>query len=141
RFARAGAWPALAFSLPRGMLSMFPRARVRHTACGLGLLFLVFVAAGCSSRAAVEGTITLDNEPVDGGVISFFPDGGASKGDQGRADIVDGKYSIGSGSGPPPGKYRVEIIWYKKTGKQVVGSDPPNKEDETIQVIPEKYNK
>ena len=43
--------------------------------------------------------------------------------------------------GPPPGKYRVEIVWYKKTGKQVVGSDPPNKEDETIQVIPEKYNK
>ena len=33
------------------------------------------------------------------------------------------------------------VVWHKKTGKQVVGSDPPNKEDETIQVIPEKYNK
>ena len=88
-----------------------------------------------------EVTITRRIAAAPATVFSFFTDAGTSKGDQGRADIVDGKYSIGSGSGPPPGKYRVEIIWYKKTGKQVVGSDPPNKEDETIQVIPEKYNK
>src|SRR5262245_24500941 len=105
------------------------------------MLFVALAAtAGCGGgRASVDGTVTLDNVPVDGGMIYFFPDVG--KADNGHAEIKDGKYSLASGQGPPPGNYRVEIVWHKKTGKQVVGSDPPNKEEETIQVIPEKYNK
>src|SRR5258708_1368330 len=119
---------------------MMDRARVTRGVCGFLLAVLVFAAAGCGGgHAAMEGTVTLDDTPVDGGVISLFPDKGTAKGDVGHAEIVNGKSSLSKG--PPPGKYRVEIVWYKKTGKQVVGSDPPNKEDETIQVIPEKYNK
>jgi hypothetical protein len=109
--------------------------------CGGALLGLALLtAAGCGGKggASIEGSVTLDNEPVDGGVILFFPPG---KADAARADIVNGKYTVEAGKGPPPGKYRVEIVWYKKTGKQVVSkNDPPHKEDETIPMIPKKYN-
>jgi hypothetical protein len=105
------------------------------------LAVVLLGVSGCGgNRAAVEGTVTFDKEPVDGGMILFFPEKEA-KTHKGRADIVNGSYRISSGDAPPPGKYRVEIVWYKKTGKQVVSKgDPPNMEDETIQVIPEKYN-
>ena len=97
--------------------------------------------AGCgggSSRPAVQGTVTFDGAPVDGGKIMFIATD--SKGINANANIVAGKYALAAGKGPSVGAHKVEIVWYKKTGKQVVGSDPPNKIDETIQVIPEKYN-
>ena len=41
-----------------------------------------------------------------------------------------------------PGKYKVEITWTKKTGKKVPApGDPGNQIDETVQVIPQEYNK
>ena len=59
-------------------------ALTRKRAPGLVLLAAVlFACAGCGSRGVrVEGTVTLDGEPVDGGSISFFQgDGpGADKG-------------------------------------------------------------
>src|SRR5262249_59685342 len=94
-------------------------------ACGMAVVFLGAVGCG-GSGAAVEGTVTFDNTPVDGGRISLFSQQGVTKGDVGTSEIINGKYSISKG--PPPGTYRVEIVWHKKTGKQVVGSDPPNKE-------------
>jgi len=100
----------------------------------------LFAAAGCGGGGTrAEGTVTLDDAPVDGGMILFFPHGTKDKPDKARADIVNGKYSA---KGLEPGKYRVEIFWFKKTGKQVVSkNDPPNKEDETIQMIPTgKFN-
>jgi hypothetical protein len=111
-------------------------------ACFLGAL-TAFLLIGCSSsnRAVVKGSVTLDGEPVDGGMILFFPANEQYKADQGRAEIKNGSYEIAAGKGPPPGNYRVEITWQKKTGKQVVSKgDPPNMEDETIQVIPPQYN-
>src|SRR6267378_1002899 len=121
---------------------MIDRARLGRVAGGMLLGLALVLVAGCGgSGSAVEGTVTLDKEPVDGGMILFFTEAGKGGKDAGRADIVGGNYSIGAGKGPPPGKYRVEIVWHKKTGKQVVSKgDPPNMEDETIQVIPEKYN-
>lgn len=109
----------------------------------LGVPFLgvaLFAAAGCGGGGvSAEGTVTLDDTPVDGGMILFFPQGTKDKPDKARADIVNGKYTA---RGLEPGKYRVEIFWFKKTGKQVVSkSDPPNMEDETVQMIPTgKYN-
>jgi hypothetical protein len=103
-----------------------------------------FLLIGCSSsnRAAVKGSVTFDGAPVDGGMILFFPANEKNKADQGHAEIKNGAYEIPAGKGPPPGSYRVEITWEKKTGKQVVSKgDPPNMEDETIQVIPPQYNR
>ncbi len=118
-----------------------------HHKLGPACFFLAwgaFLLTGCgsSNRAAVKGSVTFDGAPVDGGMILFFPAAGEYKADQGHAEIKDGTYELPSGKGPPPGNYRINITWEKKTGKQVVSKgDPPNMEDETIQVIPPQYNR
>lgn len=99
---------------------------------------------GCSSGsgggAPVEGMVTLDNAPVDGGVISFVPAERSDHQVMVFAKIHNGKYVLTGKQGPVPGRYRVDIGWKKKTGRQVPSSDPPNKIDEEIQLIPKKYN-
>jgi len=98
-----------------------------------------FALSGCgdSGRAGVQGNVTLDGAPVDGGKIMFIA--ADAKGNA-HADIKEGKYELATGQGPTLGTYRIEIYWYKKTGKKVVGSDPPNLVEEKVQLIPAKYN-
>jgi hypothetical protein len=100
----------------------------------------LLLTAGCGGppRAAVEGTVTLDGAPIDGGQIFFL--GADAKSVGAEAEIQGGKYSLDARKGPGLGAQKVRILWLKKTGRQVVGSDPPNKVDETIQVVPKKYN-
>jgi hypothetical protein len=128
----------------QGLHPMAEGARLPRILLGGMLLgFGLVAASGCGgSGASVDGTVTLDDTLVDGGMILFFPYGSKDKPDKARADIVNGKYSVSSRAGLAPGKYRVEIFWFKKTGRQVVSKgDPPNMEDETIQMIPTgKYN-
>jgi hypothetical protein len=110
---------------------MNQRKQARQTLTA-GVLLLVGVAlAGC-----VEGTVTFNSQPVDGGKILFLPM------EEGRVkvhgDIVGGKYALDSANGPNAGNYKVEIVWYKKTGKKVMND---GKEiDETVQTIPPNYN-
>ncbi|HJT77340.1 MAG TPA: hypothetical protein VJ739_09090, partial [Gemmataceae bacterium] len=82
---------------------------------------------------------TLDGQPVDGGVIVFLPDGDGKLPKAG-GHIEQGKYALPARSGPAPGKYRVEIRWEKKTGKQVTRGDLAEPYDETRQVVPARYN-
>jgi len=97
---------------------------------------------GCGSgKSRVEGTVTLDGSPVDGGVIAFFPAGTSEQHDAGHAEIKDGKYSVEETKDLKPGNYRVEISWNKPTGKKVpTPGDPDIKMDQVHQVIPAKYN-
>jgi hypothetical protein len=77
--------------------------------------------------------------PVDGGQISFISSTG--KRPTVSADIVAGKYSLPAGKGPVTGSYNVQIIWRKKTGRQVdTPGDEGVKMDETVQVIPPQFN-
>jgi len=97
--------------------------------------------AGCGGRAPVDGTVTLDGKPVDGGVVVFIPEGD-SGGARPKAGgpITEGKFHIPGGEGPAPGKYRVEIHW-EKNGKEVVPSpDPPSKYYEKVEHVPPEYN-
>ena len=108
----------------------------------LGLCWL----AGCGGkatykgpqRAAVSGTVSLDDQPVTGGTITFKPLD--AEGRTASAMIQDGRYDIPEEKGPNPGKYRVEITWDKPLG-------PPNEDNpdapppKSNQVIPAKYNK
>jgi len=83
--------------------------------------------------------VTFEGAPVDGGSITFVPEGGQGK--PGGAEIKDGKYVIEAEKGLAPGKYKVEISWRKKTGKQVDNkNDPGMPTDEVKQVIPIRYN-
>jgi hypothetical protein len=114
---------------------------LRYFSASVLLVVSLFLAAGCGGgppRASVEGTVTYDGTPIDGGQISFLSV--EAKGLNADAEIKDGKYHLDANKGPALGGQRVRILWFKKTGKQVVGNDPPNLVDETIQVIPKKYN-
>ena len=102
------------------------------------LLPLLLLLAGCSSnRPRVEGNITFDGSPVDGGVIMFFAANSVNEPDKGHAEIRGGKYVVEAPEpGPDPGTYRVEIVWYKNLGK----NRDPDLGSGRVQVIPKKYN-
>jgi hypothetical protein len=80
---------------------------------GISLAFLS--VAGCGgSAASVEGTVTLDGQPVEGGpdlygTVSFFPTGGGAP----AVGIIQssGSYVVETGSreGLAPGKYAVAV--------------------------------
>jgi hypothetical protein len=109
--------------------------------------FLLLVMTGCGGaspddRLPVQGTVTFDGQPLDGGVIVFLPQGeGADKRIKTGGDIVKGKYAVKAGKGPNPGLCRVEITWKRKTGRKFANNDiggPPI--DETTQGLPAKYH-
>ncbi|MDB5391216.1 MAG: hypothetical protein JWM11_6862 [Planctomycetaceae bacterium] len=109
-------------------------------------LLVILCVIGCGKSgpqlAAISGSVTIDNVPVDHGTITFAPTQ-ETKGASSGGEIKDGKYSIPADKGPTFGKYRVEIRWSKKTGKQIeMGSPAPpgTKIDEVVEAIPEKYN-
>lgn len=76
--------------------------------------------AGCGGDrpVVVHGTVTVNGESPDSGEIRFVPIEGTG-GSVNAAVIVDGAYRIDGRGGVVPGRYRVEIIAMKKTGKQV----------------------
>jgi hypothetical protein len=110
----------------------------------LALTLTLPFLGGCgdvSGRSSVQGNVTIDGEPVDGGAIVFIPEGESGQRVPAGGEIVGGKYSLPAERGPSPGKCRVEITWKKKTGRQIVSpNDAPNKIDETVQVVPIIYN-
>lgn len=111
-------------------LSLMLFAGISITLCSCG-----------SSNPALTGTVKFDGELVDNGTIIFIPKGGSGP-KVGTFINEQGIYEVEPAKGLVSGDtYKVEIRWNKKTGKQIMSNDPPNKEDETIQVIPEKYNK
>jgi hypothetical protein len=60
----------------------------------VGIAVLIVVAAGCSRRAHISGTVKLQGEPLTGGTVSFvFPD-----------------QTMRSGGIGPNGAYRVEDV-------------------------------
>ena len=99
--------------------------------------------AGCGGpryqgdpRAAIEGSVSLDGQPVDGGTINFMPVD--SDGRVASALISGGRYEIAEERGPTPGKYRVEISWNKPLGP--VDEENPDAPQPSEQVVPAKYN-
>jgi hypothetical protein len=115
------------------------RCGSRFVSRALALGALALCLSGCaSSQPIATGTVTFNGEVVDGGAIVFVPENGSTRK---AAQIRDGKFTIPVESGMSPGKYRVEILWNKKTGKQIpVPGDAGQKTEEMIQVIPDKFN-
>lgn len=91
----------------RSMLGNFCSPTV--LVCGFLLL------AGCGGgadnsppRAAVSGTVLLDDQPLKKGVVNFIPTG-ETKGPMTTAPVENGKYSLSEELGPLVGTHRVEI--------------------------------
>jgi hypothetical protein len=97
----------------------------------LGLTMIV----GCDSgpkRVPVQGEVTLDGQPLSGGVIHFYPD--TEKGNQHRVDCLspvrNGKFNLlttavkdsESGDGVPLGWYKVYL--YTEVSEVVIKIDP-----------------
>ena len=90
------------------------------------------------NRVEVSGTVTLDGQPLSEGSIVFQP---IAEGPSAGGSIRDGRFTIERAGGPGPGKYRVEILAYQSTGRQIPDADFPGKmTDELRQVIPKRYN-
>ena len=102
------------------------------------LLVMVLVAAGCSenSAARVSGEVTLDDQPLENGAISFVPADG--KGPSSEGVIVGGRYTVEV----TPGSKRVEIRGFKSLGKRPYDAADPNSPLVEIHepIVPEKYN-
>lgn len=80
--------------------------------------------------ANVAGTVELDGQPIEKGVVNFISENGDAS-----AEIVAGKFAARE---VPLGKVRIYIKSNRETGKMVPGSSEPVPEIENI--IPEKYN-
>lgn len=104
-------------------------------------LLIVLTVAGCdspSSRLGVHGTVNLDGQSLEDGLIGFVPQPG-TVGPSAGSEVLEGKYRIGSDKGLLPGSYRVEISGWRKTGrkkKDFMG----NEDDELEPVVPRRYN-
>ena len=91
----------------------------------------------CGERSltpiVVEGTVTCGNEKVEMGRISFHPLEGTS-GPTCAAAICDGHYCVDVRGGVLPGRYRVEIVAEKRTGRRVMRQTLPEPHlvDETV---------
>jgi hypothetical protein len=77
---------------------------------------------------------------VDDGGIAFISEEGGASHVRATGEIRDGHYDLDGSRGPYPGKYRVEIFWYKKTGRQITSPSGKAFKNETKQAIPAKYN-
>src|SRR5271156_764634 len=92
------------------------------------------VVSGCGSahHVPVEGSVSLDGQPVDGGTISFVPED-YKEGGIVKTEIKGGKYSLDKGHGLIPGKYKVVASLKQKTGKIVPSDEPPGTREEVIE--------
>ncbi|MCI0357398.1 MAG: hypothetical protein L0211_02805 [Planctomycetaceae bacterium] len=83
--------------------------------------------------SVVTGTITLDGQVVEGGVIRFVPSNGESQ--PADSPIVKGTYSLTVS----PGEKKVEIFWAKsKSGAPIDTASQGT--DELVQMIPAEFN-
>jgi hypothetical protein len=81
----------------------------------------------------VKGTITIDGQPVDGGIVRFVPAAGESQPADSR--VTAGAYSVTM----PIGEKKVEIFWAKSTSGQPIDTASQGNE-QLVQMIPPKYN-
>ena len=104
----------------------------------LGLVLLSIMGCTRSGPVPVAGTVILDGQPVTGHIVFVPADSAQAK--RGGA-IENGRYEITADRGPIPGPHRVEIYARKKTGRMIEGADAEQSTDETVEMIPSKYNR
>lgn len=85
----------------------------------------------------ISGIVTLDEQPLKKGVITLFP---AGNGTTVGGEIIDGKFSLPRANGPTVGKYRVEIVAFKPSGKTELDVDLNKQVDVETQFLPPIYN-
>lgn len=111
-------------------------APISNTALRAALLIIFGLSlAGCDQgpvKGTVKGTVTLDGQMVDGGVITFVPADGNSQPE--AVPITAGEYSVTM----PVGEKRVEIYWAPSSG--AAADTATQGREQIVQRIPAKYN-
>ena len=106
----------------------------------LGLAFLVLAigfvgCAGDSKLAKINGKISINNQPVEKGSISFFPADGSTQ--VTGTEIIAGQYR----SEIPVGESKVDIRVPRKTGSKKLYDTPDSPVQDTFEeTLPAKYN-
>jgi len=98
-------------------------------------MFIGLLLMGCDRgppKGTVKGTVTLDGQPVDGGVITFVPADGNSQPE--AVSITAGAYTVTM----PVGDKRVEIYWAPSSGN--AADTATQGREQIVQRIPTKYN-
>ena len=109
--------------------------------CALSVVCLLTLCGcgGTGGRQSIEGTVTLDGQPLEKGQITFVPKQG-TQGPTAGAEIAGGKFTIPAAGGTFSGKFRVEITASHATGKKVTDHFTGQLVDAYEQFIPAKYN-
>jgi hypothetical protein len=112
----------------------------------ISLCCLGAVLIGCSGRGysgdkrfPLSGKVTYNGEPLDLGTISFLPLSGDKQRVSGGV-IENGAYKIPEDEGANAGKYRVEVRWAKKTGKQFKDRELEMMVDERKEGLPPRFH-
>ncbi len=94
-------------------------------------------------RFSVSGTVNVDGQPLSEGRISFLPSAGTN-GPTAGGSVQAGKFNIPRNQGPAAGKYRVEIISFRPTGKTVIDDQAADSNSQPVavteQFLPSQYN-
>ncbi len=105
-------------------------------ACSL----LALTLTGCGgpadelNRQAVSGQVTLNNQPLDRGSISFDPQD-RENGRSGGATIENGSFTLPKERGLPPGSYTVRVYSADTTAEAVTPDGLPG---DSSKVAPER---
>jgi hypothetical protein len=114
-------------------------AKKYRSATLLGCLLLL-VGCGDDRRQTLEGTVTLDGQPLGAGAITFLPQAG-TLGPTAGGNITAGRFSIAANQGTFVGDFRVEITARRKAerkgGDGGLGEQKPYYE----QYLPARYNR
>lgn len=129
------------------------RGRVMGPQCGrvMGLMAVVVVGLiGCGGdtvqlpRAAVQGTVMLNGQPLTDAVIRFIPTGD-TQGPATSISIVEGQFEADEQVGPIIGQHRIEIQSNDDGGfafddEQALERLKQNPQRIRVQEIPDSYN-
>lgn len=105
--------------------------RLFHIAVAVALLGVVGCGPGARDfpeRDFVQGTVTLDGEPIANGSISFASDEDAARGMPSSGNIKDGTYKMQV----TPGQKKVKINCMVSSGKGI--------NSEMKNIVPAKFN-
>lgn len=98
---------------------------------------ILLAALGCSSESMgkIQGSVTLDEQPLDSGIIRFASTDQSAQ--PVEATIAAGRFE----AVVPPGEMRVEIRAPKVTGKRKMYDTPDSPTvDEIVELLPKRYN-
>jgi hypothetical protein len=94
--------------------------------------YLVCIASCGAPQLAVSGTVTVDGQPLEEGTIHFQPADFDAKGTGGM--VRQGSFTL-SRHTLVPGKYRVSVDGFRKTGRMV--ADPQR--GEVAETVPMSF--